>query len=102
MRLKQKFLLSNFCPGRGLNPGPRSLMAVNVTTQLRRHPESRPLVFVALPVLVVFDSFLHPDSSCKSILVSCQAVTSPLLIGEGSRWVLKDLFRRALRCPVNT
>src|SRR6218665_1280058 len=38
VRLKQKFSFSNFCPGRGLNPGPRSLMAVNVTTRLRRHP----------------------------------------------------------------
>ena len=39
VRLKQKCLFSNFCPGRGLNPGPRSLMAVNVTTRLRRHPK---------------------------------------------------------------
>ena len=38
VRLKQKFSFSNFCPGRGLNPGPHSLMAVNVTTRLRRHP----------------------------------------------------------------
>src|SRR6218665_3962180 len=38
MHLKQKFSFSNFCPGRGLNPGPRSLMAVNITTRLRRHP----------------------------------------------------------------
>src|SRR6218665_1256377 len=37
VRLKQKFSFSNFCPGRGLNPGPRSLMAVNETTRLRRH-----------------------------------------------------------------
>src|SRR6218665_1188870 len=37
VRLKQKFSFSNFCPGRGLNPGPRSLMAVNVTNRLRRH-----------------------------------------------------------------
>src|SRR6218665_2455323 len=36
--MKHKFSFSNFCPGRGLNPGPRSLiMAVNVTTRLRRH-----------------------------------------------------------------
>src|SRR6218665_2976351 len=35
---EQKFSFSNFCPGRGLNPGPRSLMAVHVTTRLRRHP----------------------------------------------------------------
>ena len=37
VRLKQKISFLNFCPGRGLNPGPRSLMAVNVTTRLRRH-----------------------------------------------------------------
>src|SRR6218665_217701 len=37
VRLKQKFPFSNFCPGRGLKPGPRSLMAVNVTTRLRSH-----------------------------------------------------------------
>ena len=30
--------ISNFCPGRGLNPGPRSLMAVNATTRLRGTP----------------------------------------------------------------
>src|SRR6218665_86608 len=44
---------------------------------------------VALPVLVVLDIFLlqvlpdivRPDSSCKSFLVSCQAVTNPLLVG---------------------
>ena len=39
VRLKQKFSFSNVCPGRCLNPGPRSLMAVNVTTRLRRHPD---------------------------------------------------------------
>src|SRR6218665_3254822 len=39
VRLKQKFSFSNFCPGRGLNPGPRSLMVVNVITRLRRHPQ---------------------------------------------------------------
>src|SRR6218665_767151 len=38
VRLKQKFSFSNFCPSRGLNPGPRSLMTVNVTTRLWRHP----------------------------------------------------------------
>ena len=31
-------LVSNFCPGRGLNPRPRSLMATNITTQLRCTP----------------------------------------------------------------
>jgi len=31
-------LVSNFWPGRGLNPGPRSLMAANVITRLRRTP----------------------------------------------------------------
>src|SRR6218665_3543317 len=36
---------------------------------------------------------VRPDSSCKSFLVSCQAVTNPLLVGKGGRWVLKDLFR---------
>src|SRR6218665_3139271 len=48
VRLKQKISFSNFCPGRGLNPGTRSLMAVNVTTRLlapparlRRHPKRR-------------------------------------------------------------
>src|SRR6218665_1153225 len=40
VQLKQKFSFSNFCPGRGFNPGPRSLMAVNVTTRLRRTPNS--------------------------------------------------------------
>src|SRR6218665_194055 len=39
VRLKQKFSFSNICPGRGFNPGPRSIMAVNVTTRLRRNPE---------------------------------------------------------------
>src|SRR6218665_415517 len=34
----QKFSFSNFCSGRRLNPGPRSLMTVNVTTRLRRTP----------------------------------------------------------------
>src|SRR6218665_558458 len=44
---------------------------------------------VALPVLVVFGYFplqvlpdiVRPDSSCKSFLVSCQAVTNALLVG---------------------
>ena len=31
-------LVSNFCPGRGLNLGPHTLKAVNVTTQLRLTP----------------------------------------------------------------
>src|SRR6218665_2448652 len=31
-------LVSHFCPGWDLNPGPRSLMAANVTTRLRRTP----------------------------------------------------------------
>ena len=31
-------LVSNFSPSRGLNPGPRSLMAANVTTRVRRTP----------------------------------------------------------------
>jgi len=31
-------LVSNFCPGRGLNLGSRSLMAANVATRLRRTP----------------------------------------------------------------
>src|SRR6218665_872159 len=38
VRLKQKFSFSNFCPGRGLKPGSSSLMALNLTTRLRRHP----------------------------------------------------------------
>jgi len=66
------------------------------------------LFLVALPVLVVFDKFIlqvlpdivRSDSSCKSVLVFCQ-VTSPLLVEEGGRWVLKDLFR-PIRCPSNT
>ena len=33
-------LVSNFCPGRGLNLGPRSLMAANFTTRLRRTPRN--------------------------------------------------------------
>ena len=33
-------LVSNFCPGRGLNRGPCSLMAANVTTKLRCTPLS--------------------------------------------------------------
>ena len=32
-------LVSNFCPSRGLNPGPRSLMAAKVTTRLLRTPK---------------------------------------------------------------
>src|SRR6218665_536817 len=46
------------------------------------------LFLVALPVLVVFGylsssgtDIVRPDSSCKSFLVSCQAVTNPLLVG---------------------
>src|SRR6218665_178176 len=39
VRLKQKFSFSNICPGRGFNPGSRSIMAVNVTFRLRRNPE---------------------------------------------------------------
>ena len=47
------------------------------------------LFLVALKVLVVFNNFLlhflpyivQSDSSCKSFLVSCQSVTSPLLVG---------------------
>jgi len=35
-------LVSDFCPGRGLNLWPRSLMAANVTTRLRRSPNLRP------------------------------------------------------------
>jgi len=31
-------LVSNVCPGRGLNLGPCSLMAANVITRLRRTP----------------------------------------------------------------
>jgi len=58
------------------------------------------LFLVALPVLVIFDSFLlqvlpdivHPDSSCKSFLVSIQAVACPPLVGKGGRWVLKDIL----------
>ena len=36
-------LVSNFCPSRGLNRGPCSLMAANVTTRLRR-PAPIPLL----------------------------------------------------------
>src|SRR6218665_1044215 len=49
VRLKQKFLFSNICPGRGLNPGPRSLMAVNVTTRLRRNPKVTKLLLRSAP-----------------------------------------------------
>src|SRR6218665_2108986 len=51
VRLKQKFSFSNFCPGRGSNHGPRSLMAVNVTTRLQRHPVGVVKVFI--------HSFIH-------------------------------------------
>src|SRR6218665_429635 len=36
--MKQKSRFPNLCPGQGLNPGPRSLMAANVTTRLWRTP----------------------------------------------------------------
>ena len=38
VRMKQTFSFSNVCPDRGLNTGPRSIMTVKVTTQLRRNP----------------------------------------------------------------
>jgi len=31
-------LVLSVCPGQGLSPGPRSLMAANVTTRIRRPP----------------------------------------------------------------
>ena len=44
-------------------------------------------------LLQILCPIVHPDSSCKSFLVSCQAVTNPLPLG----WVLTDIFRP--RCP---
>src|SRR6218665_2507987 len=38
-----KFSFSNVYPGRGLNPGSRSVIAVNITTRLRRSVWLRPL-----------------------------------------------------------
>ena len=35
---RSRHLVSNFCPGRGLNLGPCSLMAANVATRLGRTP----------------------------------------------------------------
>src|SRR6218665_3668659 len=58
VRLKQKFSFSNFCLGRGLNPGPRSLIAVNVTTRLRRHPQVDSL----LKTLLLKKSYPDPSS----------------------------------------
>ena len=63
VRLKQKFSFSNFCPGCGWKPGPHSLMAVNVTTRLRRHPQDAMLCSMEIKVLylhkfVFIDTFL--------------------------------------------
>src|SRR6218665_963068 len=45
----------------------------------------------------VLADIVHPDSSCKSFLVSCQAVArdqfSPVRVIKEATWVLKDLFR---------
>src|SRR6218665_1019655 len=58
-------------------------------------------VFGRFQLLLVFDFFTFSFSltlsvqisSCESFLVSCQAVTNPLLVGEGGWLVLKDPFR---------
>src|SRR6218665_2851612 len=52
-------------------------------------------LFLQLQALLLFVHFrLYSNpSSCKSFLVSCQVVTNPLLVGQGGRWVPKDLFR---------
>src|SRR6218665_2493533 len=80
---------------------PSSFPSAIPTMRLSQDSSRLHFFLIALPVLVVFGYFplqvlpdiVRPDSSCKSFLVSCQAVTNPLLVGQGGRWVLKDLSR---------
>src|SRR6218665_663323 len=70
-----------FVSGRFTNPGQVDVFLFQVLPDI---------VHLGLPLPP--SAFSNP-SSCKSFLVSCQVVTNPLLVGQGGRWVPKDLFR---------